>query len=126
MLKKLPDKETSVKVRKDDYLYFSEILLNEQYSRYYREKNKKIKLLLDLNILAKNQEYFSISGISPSPDHSLIAYGEDLSGRREFNIKVKNIDKDEIVDENVFNCSGNIVWSSTNEYFFTQKKILKP
>jgi len=122
MLKKLPDKETSVKVRKDDYLYFSEILLNEQYSRYYREKNKKIKLLLDLNILAKNQEYFSISGISPSPDHSLIAYGEDLSGRREFNIKVKNIDKDEIVDENVFNCSGNIVWSSTNEYFFYTKK----
>lgn len=122
MLKKLPDKETSMKIRKDDYLYFSEISLNEQYSRYYREKNKDIKLLLDLNVLAKDQEYFSISGISPSPDHSLIAYGEDLSGRREFNIKVKNIEKDEIVDEGVFNCSGNVVWSSTNEYFFYTKK----
>ena len=122
MLKKLPDKETSMKIRKDDYLYFSEISLNEQYSRYYREKNKDIKLLLDLNVLAKDQEYFSISGISPSPDHSLIAYGEDLSGRREFNIKVKNIEKDEIVDEGVFNCSGNVVWSFTNEYFFYTKK----
>ena len=122
MLKKLPDKETSMKIRKGDYLYFSEISLNEQYSRYYREKNKDIKLLLDLNVLAKDQEYFSISGISPSPDHSLIAYGEDLSGRREFNIKVKNIEKDEIVDEGVFNCSGNVVWSFTNEYFFYTKK----
>ena len=75
MVNKIPNKETSLKVKRDDFYYFSEIFSNEQYSRYYREqKNKTKELLLDLNTLSKNKEYFSISGISPSPDHSLIAY----------------------------------------------------
>ena len=69
MLNKIPEKETSMKVKKDDYFYFSEIFSNEQYSRYFREKDGgERELLLDLNELSKGEDYFSISGISPSPD----------------------------------------------------------
>ena len=123
MVNKIPNKETSLKVKRDDFYYFSEIFSNEQYSRYYREqKNKKKELLLDLNTLSKNKEYFSISGISPSPDHSLIAYGEDLSGRREFNLKIKDLSTNKIIDESIFNSSGNVVWDNSNEFIFYTKK----
>ncbi|MFL2755478.1 MAG: S9 family peptidase [Gammaproteobacteria bacterium] len=123
MVNKIPDKEISLKVKKDDFYYFSEIFSNEQYSRYYREqKNDKKELLLDLNALSKNKEYFSISGISPSPDHSLIAYGEDLSGRREFNLKVKDLSSNKIIDENVFNSSGSVVWDNSSKFIFYTKK----
>ena len=87
MVNKIPDKEISMKVKKDQFYYFSEINSNEQYSKYFRENaESKKELLLDVNELSEDRDYFSISGISPSPDHSLIAYGEDLSGRREFNL----------------------------------------
>ncbi len=123
MVNKIPDKEISLKVKKDDFYYFSEIFSNEQYSRYYREqKNDKKELLLDLNALSKDKEYFSISGISPSPDHALIAYGEDLSGRREFNLKIKDLSSNKIIDENVFNSSGNIVWDNSSKFIFYTKK----
>ena len=123
MVNKIPDKEISLKVKKDDFYYFSEIFSNEQYSRYYREqKNDKKELLLDLNALSKNKEYFSISGISPSPDHTLIAYGEDLSGRREFNLKVKDLSSKKIIDENVFNSSGSVVWDNSSKFIFYTKK----
>ena len=123
MVNKIPDKEISLKVKKDDFYYFSEIFSNEQYSRYYREqKNDKKELLLDLNALSKNKEYFSISGISPSPDHTLIAYGEDLSGRREFNLKVKDLSSNKIIDENVFNSSGSVVWDNSSKFIFYTKK----
>ncbi len=123
MVNKIPDKEISLKVKKDDYYYFSEIFSNEQYSRYYREqKNDKKELLLDLNALSKNKEYFSISGISPSPDHTLIAYGEDLSGRREFNLKIKDLSSNKIIDENVFNTSGVVVWDNSSKSIFYTKK----
>ena len=123
MVNKIPDKEISLKVKKDDFYYFSEIFSNEQYSRYYREqKNDKKELLLDLNALSKNKEYFSISGISPSPDHTLIAYGEDLSGRREFNLKIKDLSSNKIIDENVFNSSGNVVWDNSSKFIFYTKK----
>ena len=123
MVNKIPDKEISLKVKKDDFYYFSEIFSNEQYSRYYREqKNDKKELLLDLNVLSKDKEYFSISGISPSPDHTLIAYGEDLSGRREFNLKIKDLSSNKIIDENVFNSSGNLVWDNSSKFIFYTKK----
>jgi oligopeptidase B len=123
MVNKIPDKEISLKVKKDNFYYFSEIFSNEQYSRYYREqKNDKKELLLDLNALSKNKEYFSISGISPSPDHTLIAYGEDLSGRREFNLKIKDLSSNKIIDENVFNSSGSVVWDNSSKFIFYTKK----
>ncbi len=123
MVSKIPNKEVSLKVKKDDFYYFSEIFSNEQYSRYYREqKNEKKELLLDLNALSKDKEYFSISGISPSPDHTLIAYGEDLSGRREFNLKIKDLSSNKIIDENVFNSSGSIVWDNSSKFIFYTKK----
>ncbi len=123
MVKKIPNKEVSLKVKKDDFYYFSEIFSNEQYSRYFREqKNDKKELLLDLNALSKDKEYFSISGISPSPDHLLIAYGEDLSGRREFNLKIKDLSSNKIIDENVFNSSGSIVWDNSSNFIFYTKK----
>ena len=126
MVNKIPDKEISLKVKKDDFYYFSEIFSNEQYSRYYREqKNDKKELLLDLNALSKNKEYFSISGISPSPDHTLIAYGEDLSGRREFNLKVKDLSSNKIIDENVFNSSGSVIWDNSSKFIFYTKKDSK-
>ncbi len=124
MLKKIPEKEISLKIRKDDFLYFSEIKSDEQYSRYYREevnKNKK-ELLLDLNELSKGKEYFSISGISPSPDHLLIAFGEDLSGRREFNIKIKDLMTNRVIDQEIFNSSGNVVWDRNSKFIFYTKK----
>jgi len=123
MINKIPNKEISLKVKKDDFYYFSEIFSNEQYSRYYREQKKEKKeLLLDLNALSKDKEYFSISGISPSPDHSLIAYGEDLSGRREFNLKIKDLSSSKIIDEHVFNSSGSVVWDNSNKFIFYTKK----
>ena len=123
MVNKIPDKEISLKVKKDDFYYFSEIFSNEQYSRYYREqKNDKKELLLDLNVLSKDKEYFSISGISPSPEHTLIADGEDLSGRREFNLKVKDLSSNKIIDENVFNSSGSVVWDNSSKFIFYTKK----
>ncbi len=123
MVNKIPNKEISLKVKKDNYYYFSEIFSNEQYSRYYREqKNDKKELLLDLNVLSKDKEYFSISGISPSPDHTLVAYGEDLSGRREFNLKIKDLSSNKIIDENVFNSSGSVVWDNSSKFIFYTKK----
>ena len=126
MVNKITNKETSLKVKKDDFYYFSEIFANEQYSRYYREqKDKKKELLLNLNTLSKDKEYFSISGISPSPDHSMIAYGEDLSGRREFNLKIKDLSTNKIIDESIFNSSGNVIWDNSNEFIFYTKKRSK-
>ena len=122
MIGRIPDNETSMKIKKDDYYYFSEMESSKQYSTYYREKNGTKELLLDINEMAKSHDYYSVSSLSPSPDHNLIAYSEDLSGRREFNIKIKDIANNIILDGAVSNSSGNVIWALDNNHIYYTKK----
>ena len=54
--------------------------MSQEYKKYYRVYKKKKKLILDVNKLAKNKNYYDISAIFPSKDHRYLAYGEDVNG----------------------------------------------
>ena len=114
----IPPHEVSMKVKYGDYLYFSEISSDQQYKIYYREIDGKKELVLDVNKLAKDLDYFSVASIIPSPNNQYIAYAEDLSGRREYNIKIKNIETGQIIDENIHRSSGSVVWNKNNDTIY--------
>ena len=114
----IPPHEVSMKVKYDDYLYFSEISSDQQYKIYYREIDGKKELVLDVNKLAKDLDYFSVASIIPSPNNQYIAYAEDLSGRREYNIKIKNLKTGKIIDESIHRSSGTVVWNKNNDTIY--------
>ena len=72
--------------------------------------------------LAKDKNYYSISGIQPSRNHKFIAYGEDLNGRREYSIVVKDINKNKIIEKNQCSSTGGVVWSTDSKGYFYLKK----
>ena len=108
----IPPHEESMKIKYGDYLYFSEISADQQYKTYYRELDGTKELVLDVNVLAKGQDYFNVASLTPSSDNLIIAYAEDLSGRREYNIKVKDLASGEIIDSAIERSSGSVVWLS--------------
>ena len=114
----IPPHEVSMKVKHGDYLYFSEISSDQQYKIYYREIDGKKELVLDVNKLAKDLDYFSVASIIPSPNNQYIAYAEDLSGRREYNIKIKNLKTGKIIDESIHRSSGTVVWNKNNDTIY--------
>ena len=114
----IPPHEVSMKVKHGDYLYFSEISSDQQYKIYYREIDGKKELVLDVNKLAKDLDYFSVASIIPSPNNQYIAYAEDLSGRREYNIKIKNLETGQIIDESIHRSSGTVVWNKNNDTIY--------
>ena len=114
----IPPHEVSMKVKYGDYLYFSEISSDQQYKTYFREIDEKKELVLDVNKLAKDLDYFNVASIIPSPNNQYIAYAEDLSGRREYNIKIKNIKTGQIIDESINRSSGSVVWNKNNDTIY--------
>ena len=114
----IPPHEVSMKVKHGDYLYFSEISSDQQYKTYYREIGGKKELVLDVNKLAKDLDYFNVASIIPSPNNQYIAYAEDLSGRREYNIKIKNLETGQIIDESIHRSSGSVVWNKNNDTIY--------
>ena len=117
----IPEEETSLKIKKNDFYYFSKIKSNDQYPVYYREKNQNIEEILNVNKLAKDLDFYQISGISPSPDNKIIAFGEDTNGRREFTIKFKNLEENKYINDVLENTSGNITWGNNEYIFYTYK-----
>ena len=89
----IPTKDESLKVEKNGFFYFSESQKKNEYRKYYRskKKNSKKELILDINKLAKNKKFYQVSGVSPSKDNQLLAYAEDINGRREYTIRIKHI-----------------------------------
>lgn len=123
--------DQSVPVKKGDYFYGSEVNGNNEYRIYTRAKdlagnNKEV--LLDVNELAKNHDYFSISGLSASPDNKLLAYGENTVSRRIYTIRIKNLETGEYLKDEIKDTEGGVVLFGviTTSFSTTLKKIHKP
>ena len=119
----VPEEQISFPVSNNSYQYYQKINKEDQLSRYYRkDEDNNEKLYLDPNLKLKDQVYYSIGSVSPSPDNSLIAFTEDNNGRREYQIKILDPNSLKIVDESVIGASNNIVWFNDNNYILYLKK----
>ena len=113
----IPTRDESLKIERDGFFYFSESLKKNEYRKYYRSKkrNSKKELILDINKLAKNKKFYQVSGVSPSKDNELLAYAEDINGRREYTIKVKDIKTGENLSDKISGTDGQFIWSKNSK-----------
>ena len=120
--KLIPKFEQGFKKKLDGYQYFSTSSISQEYKKYYRIYKKKKKLILDVNKLAKNKTFYDISAIFPSKNHKYLAYGEDVNGRREFSIVVKDINKNITLEKNSCSSTGSVIWNKSSDGYFYLKK----
>ena len=88
-----------------------------------QRKNSKKELILDINKLAKNKKFYQVSGVSPSKDNQMLAYAEDINGRREYTIKVKHIKTAKPFQIKFLERTGNLYGLKTQRILFTLKEM---
>ena len=117
---RIPKNEDSVPVRLKNYEYFRRYKQGNEHGIYIRrkDKNSEEKILLDVNELAKNKDFYQLANWSISPKENLMAYAEDTSGRRQYRIKFKDLENEEISSFFIENTSGDMAWSSDGKYLF--------
>ncbi|RZO91585.1 MAG: S9 family peptidase, partial [Gammaproteobacteria bacterium] len=117
---RIPKKEDSVPVRLKSYEYFRRYEPGNEHGIYIRRKNKNAKefVLIDVNELADGSEFYQLANWSISPNEDLMAYAEDTTGRREYNIKFKNLNTGQTYENRLSNSSGDMAWSSDGRYLF--------
>ena len=72
LIDSIPSEEISLKIKKDDFYYYSKIKSDEQYPAYFREKENKVEEILNVNKLGKDLDFYQISGVSPSPNNNVM------------------------------------------------------
>ena len=123
LMEQVPDEEVTFPINNNNYKYYQKIEKDDQLPRYFfKDKENNEVLYLNPNLNLKNQNYYSIGSIAPSPSNSFVAYTEDNNGRREYTLKIINTGSLNILDDNIIDISNNIVWSNDNKYIIYLKK----
>ncbi len=82
--------------------------------------SKKIEIYFDGD-REKNlsgSKYFSLGSISVSRNDELMAYSIDLKGSEYYDIFLRNLSTNKLIEEKIENTSGSVTWSLDSKSFF--------
>ena len=117
---RIPKKEDSVPIRLKSYEYFRRYEPDNEHPIYIRRKDKNSEeiILIDVNELAKEEDFYQLANWSISPNENLMAYAEDTNGRRQYTIKFKDISNNTTSQYTILNTSGSMGWSADGNFLF--------
>src|SRR3954453_14899041 len=76
------------------------------------------EVLVDANVLAEGHEFFSLGGMSVSPDGYLLAFSTDTVGDERFLLQVKDLRTGEMLPDQVPNTLGSATWDRRGSTLF--------
>ena len=76
------------------------------------------EVLLDVNVLAAGKDYYAVGGRSLSQDNRLLAYSDDTNGRRQYTLRVKDLQSGKTLPDTIPGTAGYAVWADDNKTFF--------
>ncbi|WP_246160756.1 S9 family peptidase [Nocardioides humilatus] len=76
------------------------------------------EVLLDLDALAGEHEFFSLGGSSISPDDNLLAYATDVVGDERYTVRVKDLTTGELLADELTGVLGGVTWGGTPDHFY--------
>ena len=117
----IPNEEETLRVKDGNYFYYSRIKADQQYSTYFRHQSTE-EVLLDANKEAEGKEFYSVAGLNVSPNEELLLYGEDLNGRREYTLRIKDLKNNKMLSDEIVKASPSSVWSNDSQYILYAKK----
>ncbi len=128
MKARIKEDDQSVPYKYNGYWYIVKYEKGKDYPIYTRKKESleaKSELLFDCNEMAKGHDYFKLAGLSVSPDNTMISFGVDTTGRRNYVIQIKNITTNTILPYKIKNTTGSASWANDNKTLFYTKKDIK-
>lgn len=117
--------DQSVPTLDNGYYYYSRYEEGKEFPIYCRKKGNlesEEEIMLDVNQMAEGYGYYSVSGLSVSPDNVYLAFGVDTISRRKYTLHFKNLETGEILPQSIPLTNGYAVWANDNRtVFYTSK-----
>ncbi|WP_417685987.1 S9 family peptidase [Pseudidiomarina gelatinasegens] len=111
--------DSSVPYQKGDYLYSVKYEAGKEYPIHVRtDKDGNDQLMLDVNVLAEGQSYMNVGNLEVSPNQNLMAYMVDNTGRRQYELRIRNLETGEDYAQTLTGLSPAIAWAKDNKTVF--------
>jgi oligopeptidase B len=113
--------DSSVPYRERGYWYYTRFETGQDYPIHARRKGDQQapeEVLLDVNAMARDQDYFSVGDYAVSQDNMQLAWAEDAVGRRQYTIRFRDLATGQDYPDVVTGVSPNLVWADDNRTLF--------
>jgi len=106
--------DESLKFKDDRYFYWTKTVETGNYTKYLRQKigSSEIETYFDGDQEKKlsGSKYFGLGSISVSRNDKLLAYSVDLKGSEYYDIFLRDLSSNSLIEEKIENTSGSVVW----------------
>lgn len=117
--------DSSVPALERGYWYYTRFDQGQDYPVVARKAGSleaKEQVLLDQPAMSKGHGFFAVSNWDVSQDNRLLAYVEDTVGRRQYNLKVKDLETGRVLNDKVANVEPDLAWADDNKTIFYIEK----
>ncbi|MBS4014271.1 MAG: S9 family peptidase [Bacteroidetes bacterium] len=118
---RIKQEDESAPYFKNGYFYYTRYEHGGEYPIYCRKKGNleaNEEIILNVPVMAKGYSFFSVGDYDISPDNSKIAFTIDTLGRRQYTIKIKDLESAQIKPTGISQVGGDVVWAADNSTVF--------
>ncbi|MEZ5315900.1 MAG: S9 family peptidase [Vicinamibacterales bacterium] len=112
--------DSSAPYRRGDFFYYTRIEEGAQYSVHYRRRGRldaPEQVILDQPALAHGHPFFSVGAMAVSDDGRLLAYTTDVTGYRQYTLRVKDLETGALLGITVERVT-DVTWAADGRTLF--------
>jgi oligopeptidase B len=113
---RLKQDDASVPYRKHGYWYYTRFEVGKEHPIFARRRimGGAEEILLDANALAAGHDYYQIGALAISPNSMILAFCEDLVGRRDYRLRFKDLSTGLIDAAAIEGVEADLAWANDN------------
>jgi oligopeptidase B len=122
---RLKQDDASVPQRKNGYWYYTRHETGRQYPIHARRKGSMDaaeEVIIDGNVGAVGHAFYQIANYEVSPDGRWVAIAEDTVGRRQYDIRIKDMQTGQYLPTTLANAEASLAWGNDNTTLFYVRK----
>lgn len=121
---RIPQSDESVPVFESGWFWSQRFTPGKEYPIFVRSRALEgpEEVVLDVNALAAGHNYFSVPGVQPNDDGTIVAYGVDKVGRRKYDIHFKDLRTGETLPDVIVDATYNGAWAADDRTLFYSRQ----
>ena len=106
--------DSSVPQRRRGYWYYTRYEPGKEYPILARKRgglDAPEQIIVDGNERAEGHDFYAVAGLEVSPDGRWAAVAEDTVGRRQYDIRIRDLDTGEWLPTTIGNAEASLAWA---------------
>jgi len=120
MIGRLKQDDASVPARRNGYWYYTRYTTGGEYPIYARrgpERDGPEQVLVDARREAEGEDFYEIGNLEVSPDNRRLAFAEDRVGRRQYTLRVRDLESGADLPDRIENAEPDVAWHDDSRRF---------